>query len=170
MKVHERIASTRLPWRASIAQWQSTSLVSCWSRVRLPVEAQRPPERECSSLVGLMDKASASGAGDSRFESWAGRRGNAFFHCRLELVCESEAPLFDCWLEVCVVASGRVGNRREPPSRTEENENHWEIGFSRSLHYVHSGVFMSNICIFTVEIWSISSVGQSVGLISLRGL
>ena len=28
--------------------------------------------------VGLMDKASASGAGDSRFESWAGH----FFVCR----------------------------------------------------------------------------------------
>ena len=27
--------------------------------------------------VGLMDKASASGAGDSRFESWAGHMGKA---------------------------------------------------------------------------------------------
>ena len=27
----------------------------------------------CGRPVGLMDKASASGAGDSRFESWAGQ-------------------------------------------------------------------------------------------------
>ena len=30
--------------------------------------------------VGLMDKASASGAGDSRFESWA---GHFFLHCAI---------------------------------------------------------------------------------------
>ena len=41
----------------------------------------------CSLLVwpvGLMDKASASGAGDSRFESWAGHLLRA---CRDDLVC-----------------------------------------------------------------------------------
>ena len=32
--------------------------------------------------VGLMDKASASGAGDSRLESWAGQVMNYFTHCK----------------------------------------------------------------------------------------
>ena len=32
--------------------------------------------------VGLMDRASASGAGDSRFESWAGQHQLPFLFCR----------------------------------------------------------------------------------------
>ena len=33
---------------------------------------QEDPPKSNNGPVGLMDKASASGAGDSRFESWAG--------------------------------------------------------------------------------------------------
>ena len=35
--------------------------------------------------VGLMDKASASGAGDSRFESWAGHTFQCYFKVRVAL-------------------------------------------------------------------------------------
>ena len=61
-----------------------------------------PPVCSTSSLrrpVGLMDKASASGAGDSRFESWAGQtlpgarsRSSGSRRLRSQVLNEVELP------------------------------------------------------------------------------
>ncbi len=55
-----------------------------WGRVVVPLAGFRPKPQAITSSgsvitwpVGLMDKASASGAGDSRFESWAGHFNQA---------------------------------------------------------------------------------------------
>ena len=58
-------------------------------------ELAPPP---CIWPVGLMDKASASGAGDSRFESWAGQlcpseRFNGVWHDMLHLRATGRCPL-----------------------------------------------------------------------------
>ena len=89
--------------------------------------------------VGLMDKASASGAGDSRFESWAGHaalppgRHVALVSLSASLDCLVLAPLasiasgpprhpswppfrfFCCWLLPCEAAKGGGGGRSTCP-------------------------------------------------------
>ena len=58
----------------SFNECQRAMLLDTWRRVRatlLPCVAARCAPAD-TWPVGLMDKASASGAGDSRFESWAG--------------------------------------------------------------------------------------------------
>ena len=50
---------------------------------------------ECIRPVGLMDKASAPGAGDSRFESWAGHLF-ACMLCSLMKFCSAWSLILIC--------------------------------------------------------------------------
>ena len=57
-----------------------------------------PCGRLCSRVkgpVGLMDKASASGAGDSRFESWAGHCFREAFRVSPAVRCRKKSLLWD---------------------------------------------------------------------------
>ena len=63
-----------VPSPGHLEYWHSEEEVAAPKRTSLPlhIEGTSVCRRFSRWPVGLMDKASASGAGDSRFESWAG--------------------------------------------------------------------------------------------------
>ena len=75
MQVHPEVAHVRGVWtRAPSLDAYPTADV-CVRNLRpdqFPPNVHMGPLCSSHRPVGLMDKASASGAGDSRFESWAG--------------------------------------------------------------------------------------------------
>ena len=82
--------------------------------------------------VGLMDKASASGAGDSRFESWAGH----LLHCRCLRACTScVSPV----CRLCVAHVSPVCVRGPPsgclaPSMGRIVDKWWAVGGLFGIH------------------------------------